>query len=204
MTIDTDKLTVLQRTLVIFDICSSSNMLEDLLLSDNIQDFRNLIISMKSFLKKQEAEGKCEVYKFVGDGWILLFPYQIRGNLLIAFMEDLAQLYLKKVKKYVIPHLQTTPPVMGLSFGIDRGRLVRLTMMGKIEYVGRPLNIASRLQSAIKQKDDNPSFKALFSKPSFSGLELPLGYRGAKVVHRKLRNIQGGEHYSCVKLRLET
>lgn len=203
MTTETDEPAVLQRTVVIFDICSSSNILEDLLLSDNVQSFRNLIISIKSFLKNQESEGKCEVYKFIGDGWIVLFPYQVHGTVLIHFMEELTRLYAKKVKKHVVPHLQTTPAVMGLSFGVDRGRLVRLTMMNKTEYVGRPINIASRLQSAIKQKDDNPSGKVLISKPAFSGLGLSLGYCGAKVVHRTLRNIQGGKKYSCVKLRLK-
>ena len=203
MTTDIDDLEVLERTVVIFDICSSSTILEDLLLSENVRAFRDLIVSIKSFLKSEESKSKCEVYKFVGDGWVLLFPFQVDGIAVIAFMEALARLYAKKAKKYVIPCLQSTPTIMGLSFGVDRGRLVRLKMMNKIEYVGRPINIASRLQSAIKQKDNNPSSKVLFSKPSFNGLGLALGYRNAEVVHRTLRNIQGGNKYSCVKLRLK-
>jgi class 3 adenylate cyclase len=178
-------------------------MLEDLLLSDSFKAMRNLIISIKSFLKKKEAEGKCEIYKFIGDGWILFFPHQVPGKDLIVFLEELSQLYNKRLKKDVIPHLQTTPAVMGLSFGIDRGRLVRLIMMNRAEFIGRPLNIASRLQSVIKQKDNNPAYKILISKPSFNALGLPDGFRKVKFVRRQLRNIQGGENYSCVKLSLK-
>jgi len=203
MTIAKDDLTVRTRTVLIFDICSSSNMLEDLLLSDSITAMRNLIISMKSFLRKKQAEGQCEIYKFIGDGWILLFPYQIQGTDLIAFMEELSQTFGEKLKKLVIPHLQSLPAVFGLSFGVDRGKLVRMIMMNRAEFIGRPLNIASRLQSAIKDKDNNPAYKALFSKYCFTALGIPKGYRGAKVVRRQLRNIQGGQNYSCVKLTLK-
>jgi class 3 adenylate cyclase len=204
MTIAEHELTVQKRTVLIFDVCSSSNMLEDLLLSENIQAMRNLIISIKTFLRGKQSEGRCEIYKFIGDGWILLFPYQVRGTELIAFMEELSQTFAKKLKKLVIPHLQLIPEVLGLSFGVDRGKLVRMTMMERTEFIGRPLNIASRLQSVIKDKDHNPAYKALFSKYCFTALRIPKGYRGAKVVRRQLRNIQGGQNYSCVKLTLRT
>ncbi|SRR5882724_184031 len=204
MTVAKHELTVQKRTVVIFDICSSSNILEDLLLSDNIRAMRDLILSIKAFLRSEETKGRCEVYKFIGDGWILLFPYQVSGTGLIDFMEELSLMFATKLKKLVIPHLQSMPPVLGLSFGVDRGQLVRMIMMERAEFIGRPLNIASRLQSAIKDKDNNPAYKALFSKYSFRALGIPSGYRGAKIVRRQLRNIQGGHNYSCVKLALKT
>lgn len=202
MTMVEHELAIQKHTVVIFDICSSSNMLEDLLLSGNVQAMRDLVISLKSYLRKKQSDGKCEIYKFIGDGWILFFPYHVVGTDLVAFMEDLSVTFGKNLKKFVIPHLQSVPQVLGLSFGADRGQLVRMVMMERAEFIGRPINIASRLQSAIKDKDKNPAYKALFSKYCFAALGIPKGYRGAKEVRRQLRNIQGGQSYSCVKLQL--
>ena len=203
MTTRSEELTVQERTVVIFDMCSSSNMLENLLLTENVKAMRNLILSVKSFLKDCELKEKCEVYKFIGDGWILLFPPRVPGVNLISFMEELSGHYAQKLEKYIIPHLETKPKIMGLSFGVDRGRLVRFTMMEKVEFIGRPINIAARLQSAIKEKDDDPAYKVLFSRRYYNTLGLPKGYRGAKRARRTLRNILGGENYLCMKLKLK-
>jgi class 3 adenylate cyclase len=40
---------------------------------------------------------------------------------------------------------------MGLTFGMDHGDVIRLVMNGKPEYIGRALNIASRLQGKVKE-----------------------------------------------------
>jgi len=51
-------------------ICSSSNMLEDLLLSQNEMALRDLMISIKKVLQSESQRRDFEVYKFIGDGWI--------------------------------------------------------------------------------------------------------------------------------------
>jgi class 3 adenylate cyclase len=204
MTITADEPIVEKKQVVVFDICSSSNMLEDLILSQNERAMRDLIVSLKSYLKSESAGRGFEVYKFIGDGWILLFPPNVTGKILIGFIEDLCQAFKRKLKKYILPHLQSEPKVLGLTFGIDRGDLIRMQMMETREYIGRPLNIASRLQSAIKEKDKNPAYKVLLSKSSFNGLRLGQTEWKIKRVTRNLRNIQGGNRYACVKLRLRT
>jgi class 3 adenylate cyclase len=196
------RMSIKHRIVVFFDICSSSNILEDLILSGNLKLMRNLILSLRNFLKNESAEKGFEVYKFIGDGWVLLFPHFLSGEALVSFLEKLCRLFKYKINKHVVPHLQSPPSVMGLTFGVDQGELVRITMMGNYEYIGRPLNIASRLQGSIKQKDDKPSYKILFSKPCFQALDFPKGFRKCKPATRQLRNIQGGEKYACVKMRL--
>jgi len=92
---------------------------------------------------------------------------------------------------------------MGLTFGIDRGDLIQIRMLGQHEYIGRALNIASRLQNAIKEKDKHPEYKVLLSKSAFNALQIENGHWHTKAVTRTLRNIQGGHKYACVKLTLQ-
>jgi class 3 adenylate cyclase len=198
-----DGLTREKRTVVFFDICSSSNMLEDLILSENLRSMRDLILTVRGFIKKEALLQGFEVYKFIGDGWVLLFPPDRTGESLVTFLEELCRLFQKHWKRYVLPRLQSHPTVVGLTFGIDRGELVKFRMMGQPEYIGRALNVASRLQGAVKQKDENPAYKVLFSNPSFKTLSFPTQFRPLKTVTCTLRNIQGGAKYSCVKMTLK-
>ncbi|MGA8871041.1 MAG: hypothetical protein WB460_07880 [Candidatus Acidiferrales bacterium] len=192
-----------KKQVVVFDICSSSNMLEDLILSQNEQAMRDLIISIKRHLKSESVNLGFEMYKFIGDGWILLFPPNVEGKVLIRFLRELCHKFERSLNKYVLKHLQSTPQVIGLTFGMDRGDLIRMRMMNTREYIGRPLNIASRLQGAIKEKDGNPAYKVLLSKSSFNALGIDETKYKTKRVTRTLRNIQGGRKYACVKLILE-
>jgi class 3 adenylate cyclase len=192
-----------KRTVVFFDICSSSNMLEDLILSENLRSMRDLILAIRGFIKKEAAVQGFEVYKFIGDGWVLLFPPEKSGESLVTLLEELCRRYKKHWTRYVKPRLQSRPAVVGLTFGVDRGELVKFRMMGQPEYIGRALNVASRLQGAVKQKDDNPAYKVLFSNPSFKALRLSHAFRPSKTVTCTLRNIQGGNKYSCVKMTLK-
>ena len=84
MTPDTDGLTREKRTVVFFDICSSSNVLEDLILSENLRSMRDLILSIRAFIKKEALRQGFEVYKFIGDGWVLLFPQDASGESLVT------------------------------------------------------------------------------------------------------------------------
>jgi class 3 adenylate cyclase len=191
-----------EKLVVFFDICSSSNILEDLILSGNLKLMRILILALRSFLKSESAKKGFDVYKFIGDGWVLLFPPSVSGEALVSFLEKLCQLFKYKINTHVVPHLQTPPSVMGLTFGVDQGELVRFRMKGNDEYIGRPLNIASRLQGSIKQKDHNPGYKVLFSKPCFQALKFRKGFRKCKPATRELRNIHGGKRYGCIKMNL--
>lgn len=203
MTEPHEELRIRQKIVVVFDICSSSNILEELIVRQDLRPMRDVLIELKKFLQEKSERLKFNVYKFIGDGWIILFPPDTSGIDLINFLEELSRFFAKKLERMVIPHLEQSPPILGLTFGVDSGPLVQLTMMGKREYVGRPINIASRLQSAIKDKDDNPAYKVLFSKPAFNQLRLARDYRKTRPATRTLRNIRNGERYACMKVRLK-
>src|SRR5271155_5621728 len=202
MTIESHELSTENKLVVFFDICSSSSIVDDLKLTDNLGKMRNMLIRLKEFLVDHTESVGFIVYKFIGDGWILLFPDSVNGDELMKFLENLSGFFRKNFNSLVKSRLQSIPSVTGLTFGIDRGALIRIKMMRQAEYIGRPLNVAARLQSAIKDKDKNPAYKCLLSRPAFKALGLSGKKYHVKRVTRTLRNIQGGQPCRCYKLTL--
>jgi class 3 adenylate cyclase len=196
-----EKFTIEDRIVVTFDICSSSNIIEDLKLTNNLVVMVNLIINIKRFLREKAKTVGFEIYKFTGDGWILLFPENTDGKCLIDFLKALSEQFKKLIKR-VSSFLQTKPNILGITFGVDSGELMRITILGRTEYIGRPINIACRLQNAIKDGDEHPEYKVLVPKPFFKKhLNKVITYK-MKQVERKLRNILGGAPYICIKIHL--
>jgi class 3 adenylate cyclase len=196
-----------RQTLVLFfDICSSSRIVEDLHRTGQAKAYRDFLITIKNFLRRKENAGLCEIYKFVGDGWVLLFPQTITGNQFLKFLTELAEKFRDELNKSIIPVLGNIPEVLGLTFGADAGLLFQVTMNGNKEYIGPPLNIASRLQGAVKEDKDpayNPANKIIISKPAFNALRVPAVYR-PEHIKRKLRNIIFGQDFECVRLVIPT
>jgi len=190
------------KVIVFFDMCSSSTILEDLHSTGNLHAMRNLLIDMKKRLILLNEGGRFEPYKFIGDGWVLLFPPDVSAKELILILEQLSRFYRDALVEHITPLLQSQPDVMGLTFGVDKGALIRMVMMDRVEYIGRALNVASRLQSAIKDRDRKPAYKALLSKHAFEGLDMADGLRQTWNVTRKLRNIRDGKPCDCVKMKL--
>ncbi|MFH1208480.1 MAG: hypothetical protein V1673_02835 [Candidatus Omnitrophota bacterium] len=189
------------KIIVTFDICSSSNIIEDLHLTNNLNKYINLLISVKRFLQDNASTIGYEVYKFIGDGWIILFPDTATGDRVMDFLNKLSVHFQKEIKR-VTTILETKPEIIGITFGVNIGRLSRIIMLGKREYIGRAINIACRLQDAIKDKDNHPQYKVLMSKYAFRAMKLGLDKYKPRSVTRNLRNVRDGKKYECIKLDL--
>lgn len=196
-----DKIETLRKIVVCFDICSSTAILEDLLRTDNQIRWRNLLILLKRFLSTEAKTQSFLLYKFIGDGWILLFDEEnADGTELVNFLGRICARYNEIFFRRVRPALESEHKI-GLTFGIDSGRLVRIEMDGRDEYIGRALNIATRLQTAIKEKDKCPEGKLLISKPAYAKLRMgKLEINRGNIVTLKLRNIAGGDAYLARKI----
>jgi class 3 adenylate cyclase len=203
MTDGHDPVTTEQRYVLVFDFCSSTSILEDLIRTECEDRWRNLLIDVKNFLLEERTRLNFEMYKFIGDGWILLFPLHLPQPEFFSFLQRLCAKYDGSFKSRVNRVLTTKIEPVGITFGLDRGRLIRLEMDGRTEYLGRPINVASRLQAAIRDKDKHPQGKILMSKPVYDELRHHFP-KGNKVysVKRRLKNISGGEDYRCIKLHL--
>lgn len=158
------------RKIVLYcDICYSTSILEDLIRSENIERWVKLLSKLKVYLLEQkEIYGHgFEIYKFIGDGWILLLEEDISGTELLLVLQELCEKYRALFKKMIEPYIENKIDKVGMSFGADVGTLVRTIMLGKPEYIGRALNVAGRLQAAIKDRDTNPQNKILMTKNLF-------------------------------------
>lgn len=198
-----EKTEVVKRIIVFFDICSSTSILEDLVRTENQKLWRDLLIELKDYLRKKRSSLKFELYKFLGDGWILLFEPRSNGLEIFDFFEDLSDIFLSLYKRHIKAVLTIRVSVVGLTFGMDIGSCIRFVMNEQQEYTGRPLNVAGRLQSAIGQGDSKPQNKILLSNNLYATFKdkrkIQQKYKVWRVT-RELKNISGGEDYCCVKV----
>lgn len=141
------------------------------------------------------------MYKFQGDGWILLFDdAEVSGRKLIALLKGLSREYRRLFDKHVADVLTNLPNEVGLTFGVDEGSLMTFVMNKQREYVGRPINVAARLQSAIKNLSTPPAGALLMSTNAFARLRMR--DRG-KLIECKLRSVPGGARYRVRKILIQ-
>lgn len=189
--------------IVTFDMCSSSNVIEDLSRTQNLTAFDRLLKNLYLWLVSNAESSKYIVYKFTGDGWIVLFPAsEIDGTGLMRFLVRLSRQHNSLREKFIEKHLESMPSSIGLTFGVERGTLRKVIIGKEVEFVGRALNVACRLQEAVKDKGPKPDYRCLFSRKVFNSYLCEV--EGFKFfdVERSLRNISGGERYRCVKVNL--
>jgi class 3 adenylate cyclase len=187
---------------VAFDICSSSSIAESLLLAtSDMSSFVELITEVKRHLALGQQSLGFDPYKFTGDGWILLFPPDVGGRELVTFLKRLCTFYAREFERRVAPNLLHAPPVVGLTFGIDKGDVIDFKVFGQWEYIGRPVTIACRLQNAVKDKGGSPAYKALVTNRVYREhfADSNLKFISAS---RVLPNINNNAPFRCRKFSL--
>jgi len=187
---------------VAFDMCSSSRVVESLTLAGDFACFTELLTATKHFLAAEQKSVPFDPYKFTGDGWILLFPQRTNGLALVSFLRRLCAFYAKEFRRRVLPSLADPPSISGLSFGIDKGPLIHMTMYGRREYIGRALTVACRLQNAVKDKGGSPAYKALVTNLAFREHFAEAPNLKVSSASRILRNINNDAPFRCRKVVL--
>ena len=187
---------------VAFDMCSSSKILEDLTRTRSLTRFDRLLKNLQLWLAANAEASGYVLYKFTGDGWLLLFPLsEVTGKGLMAFLVRLCKQHQRFRRDFVDKYLEATPESVGITLGIDVGTVQQVTFAtGDIEFVGRPINVACRLQTAVKDKTPGPDYRCLMSRKIYNELmkdETDFQFGPAE---RTLRNISGGERYQCYKV----
>lgn len=203
------------KIVVVFDLCSSSQIMEDLLLGDRFDRYETFLTCVKRWLmnwseQHSQVHGHFELYKFTGDGWILLFPATISGKALLHSMYSLCEMINAELERHIVPSLSSMPAFLGATLGVERGHLVRMMMNEREEYVGRALNVACRLQSAVKENEPRQTdegkpgascYKAFVSARLYNErlghLEMPYQVESAT---SPLRNILGGSGFACRRI----
>jgi len=197
-----DELKIETKVVLVIDICSSSEIMEDLLRTQDIVKWRNLLITLKEYLVEESRELDFEVYKFIGDGWILLFNSEYNGKRLLDFLVDLSKKFEMEFKASIYPYLEKPPDIDGLTFGMDSGRLVFIEMMERQEYVGRAINVAARLQGTIEDTDISAGYRVMMSNMLFQRMKDELNDFHPELVNRRLKNIIRGGEFPCYRLAM--
>jgi len=191
-----------KHTVLSFDICSSTDILEDLHRTENIKKWSSFLVLIKDYLRKQAGELPFKMYNFTGDGWILLFEYDLNGKLLLNFLESFCKFFKNTFDNKIMPVLESPPEVIGVTFGMERGNLIKIIMNQRSEYIGRAINVACRLQTAIKDNDKHPEYKILMTKQLYNQIKKDIPKKSFVEVKRNLRNIAGGNKFLCMKKTL--
>ncbi len=200
MTRESEDIKFVIKIVVFFDICSSTTILENFILTDNQKRWRNFLIDFKNYLRKQQSSVEFKMYKFLGDGWILLFKPQSKGMEIFQLLENLSDMFNSLYRRRIRNFMTTKISTVGLTFGMDTGLCISFRLNERREYVGRPLNVAGRLQSSV-----GPN-KCLVSKNLYATFkdrrEIRRKYK-VRGVKRQLKNISEGKNYKCIKVELK-
>ena len=135
-----------------------------------------------------------------------LYRLQPKGMEIFQFFEDLSDKFASYYRRHIRNVLNIRIPAVGLKFGMDIGTCIQVQMNQQQEYIGRPLNVATRLQDAIRQRDKKPENKVLLPKSLYATFkDRRTIERKYKVwsVPRNLKNISEGEGFRCVKVELK-
>jgi class 3 adenylate cyclase len=190
---------IVRKLVVIFDIAYSTAILEDLIRTENLDAWQKVLGQLKRFFWSEKI-GRKQMYKFLGDGWILLFEDgELSGKQVLELLEKLSAKYEELFNLHVASVLSNMPPAIGLTFGIDEGSLVEIIMNNQREFVGRALNVAARLQGATKAMKEPAPGLLLISNNAFSRLELAVKH---ETVECDLANVVGGRRYRARKVRI--
>ncbi len=192
-----------QAIVVVFDMCSSSNIVDDLHASGKLHCLKAFFTDLRRHLEKEQRRSvPFTSYKFVGDGWILLFPPNTDGERLLGFLEGLCLFFAVGFRRSLLPHLSRHPSEVGITIGIEAGEVTPIVMDAQQEYIGRAINVACRLQTALKEKGGDPAYSALVSNRVYREYFANTTPHRVHKVTRNLRNIAGGAEFECRRIWL--
>lgn len=185
---------------IVFDVCSSSVILQSLQNSGRLKIWRKFWKKIFQFINKAAFfQGRSKTYKFVGDGFIILC-YPSTKSELLQFCDSLIKTANEKLLEIVTQN-DIHPNRLGITIGIAKGPLISMRLFGNKEYMGEAINVASRLQSQLKQDDDKNNI--LVSQEVYTDLlpEITAQNRTCVKTDRILHNLNNNEQTTCYQIK---
>ena len=189
------------------DICSSSKIIEDLAQNEDLQLWRKTLRRIESKLEMKSHDLTFSIYKFLGDGWVLMIDPDTDKKALLQFFSELCDMFSSHFDKKLEKRLSTEIKPVGLTFGLDIGDIFRISIGSIEEYMGSTLNIAARLQSCIsnpKKLDDDPSNQLMMIRRTYYKYfsNEVKGIYKLERARRKLKNIRNNDTFVCSRIWL--
>ncbi len=183
---------------LVFDLCSSSEILEDLELNRKISKWINFWNSIDLFLSKNSDY---ILYKFLGDGYIILVNDD-KKEIVLELCKKIYYEINKNIKKLLEEDVNIEIKRTGITIGVDYGELIKLSLNNKSEeYLGKAINIAVRLQSSLKEIEH--ANKLLVSKNVKNNILRNYKSDFFKATSRSLKNIESDKKFNCFEINLE-
>jgi len=183
---------IVEKTVFVFDICSSTVMMEDVQLTSSLDSYSSMMNDFKNFLVKMQKSFSFEIYKFLGDGFILIFNSSVLIEQIYQFSEELVDIGGKIINLFIQDHLQKKNlPRVGITIGVDAGTLDHKNE----EYVGRAINIACRLQGKLDLTDSVN--RIIISQKVYGMINDPIVKAKFENKPKKLKNVNDGKEVPC-------
>jgi class 3 adenylate cyclase len=201
-----------RKYILVIDISSSTQMMDYLDKNNEIEYYKNLLVGIfydishfQTKLEKYFPYQPMNIYKFTGDGFILAFDEIIPVEYIL-----LCCIRLVEVMRYSFLHFKAysyaninDPYILdriGLTFGLSYGPIYSLneTFQGSMfenEFFGKPINIACRLQAALKHK--HHSNICLMDSYCFSRITNNVFKTACIQTEKHLKGIDSIENYEC-------
>jgi len=191
---------MLQENIVLaFDICSSTSIIEDLHRTQTVYRYKELIYGIRNYLEKISSEYHFQIYKFLGDGYILIFEPNVSIDRVLSFTIGLTDECDKYLTEFIQNFLEDEVlPRKGITIGLDEGTLHPLEEKHRdtpVEFIGRPITIACRLQAKL----DGPEHtnRVLMTLRLYQELTDKLLKALCTQTTRTLRNINNNKDLKC-------
>lgn len=182
------------KSVLVFDICSSTSILVALHADSAVDLYFTLIEQIGRVLRRDEKNLGFVIYKFIGDGFILLFSEETSIDAILLYFVRLVTRCDAILRDFIsdqIPDAEMTR--IGITGGLDRGWLVEKKLMGVVEYIGRPINVACRLQAALDRPEQaNTLMLPNTARAKLKDADLRTACFRTK---KKLKNVDAKERY---------
>ena len=190
-----------EKYVVVFDICSSSQIIEDLQNNGKMDAWDNFLLDVAKAMEAYIADSRIEalIYKFLGDGYILIVNKRHSGTIL-PLCSKIYNIVINRLGSLTDAFSNIEINRIGITIGIDFGRLHNISIRGQEEFVGKSINTAARLQGSLKEKKHEN--KLLISKVVKNAICGQYRSELYKDTSRIMRNLYGGARFYCYEIDL--
>lgn len=138
----------MRKYVLVCDICSSTKIIENLVSNGQENEYQILVERLLRSINSQNIAK--DIYKYLGDGFIIFFDESVKSDEIIKVIQNIATEMEEVIREFIKEFVDQELEKIGMTFGLSYGNIHKFKMSAfNEEFFGRPINLASRLQSSI-------------------------------------------------------
>lgn len=183
------------QAIMVFDIRSSTKFVENLHSTGQLNRYYEMIQNIYHFLEDTMIEHYFKIYKFLGDGFIIVFNHKVKIEDILKFSPQIINTCKNELQKISSYFDQPIDIHKGITIGLDKNIIHNFKLNEKEEYIGPSINLACRLQRSELHKDEVNSL--LMSHRCFCEIRDEKLRSHCLSQEGKFKNIKEEEPISC-------